>query len=59
MPINNSEIQRAIGQLQQYKDRYGSNLVIVLLPDLLTQKAQITFFVEQVAANGIAVVVKE
>lgn len=32
-PKTNSELQRALGQVQQYKTRYGDQLLIVLVPD--------------------------
>ncbi|MGE0683496.1 MAG: hypothetical protein AB7P69_21670 [Candidatus Binatia bacterium] len=36
MPMNNSDVQRALGQLDQYKRRYGDNLILfVLLQDCL------------------------
>jgi len=57
MPTNNSEIQRALGQLDQYKERYGEKLLIVLFPDFL-DKAQEALFVDQVSAKGVTIIVK-
>jgi len=57
MPTNNSEIQRALGQLDQYKERYGDRLLIVLFPDFLNE-AQKTLFVDQLSAKGVTIVVK-
>jgi hypothetical protein len=57
MPTNNSEIQRALGQLDQYKQRYRDNMLIVLFPDFLDTARKILFR-DQVSAKGIAVVIK-
>ena len=57
MPTSNAELQRALGQLDQYKERYGANLVVMLLPDFL-ERTQQQLFLDSVAAKGIAVVVK-
>jgi hypothetical protein len=61
MLANNSEIQRALGQLDQYKEQYKENLLVVLFPYSLDKgnKAQaIDYFRKMVSAKGIAVVVK-
>jgi hypothetical protein len=61
MLTNNSEIQRALGQVDQYKERYKENLLVVLFPDSLDRgnRAQtIDYFSKMVSAKGIAVVVK-
>ncbi len=57
MPTSNSEIQRALGQMDQYLTRYGSELVIVLIPDFL-QKAQETLFLDELTRKGITTVMK-
>ena len=59
MPPNNksSEIQRALGQIDQYKERYKENLLMVLFPDSLG-KAQRKHFEKKVSAKGVGVVVK-
>jgi hypothetical protein len=35
MPKNNADIQRMLGQLDQYERRYGENLLLFVLQDLL------------------------
>jgi hypothetical protein len=57
-PKSNSELQRALGQIQQYKSRYGDELLIVLFPDEI-DKAQKTLFLDSCKLTGIDVVVKE
>lgn len=56
-PANNSELQRALGQMDQYLAAYGRNLIVVLVPDDLN-KAQETLFVDALRGKGIAAVVK-
>jgi hypothetical protein len=56
-PTNNSELQRALGQMDQYAAAYGADLIVVLIPDALTT-AQETLFVEALAGKGIETVVK-
>lgn len=61
MLTNNSEIQRALGQVDQYKERYKENLLVVLFPDSLDKgnKAQtIDYFGKMLSAKGITVLVK-
>ncbi len=55
MPTSNSEIQKAIGQLDQYRERYGSNLLLLLLPDFIAE-AQKQLFLSAARARGIEVV---
>jgi hypothetical protein len=57
MPTNNAELQRAEGQLRQYRERYGQNLVLVLLPGFV-DRAQQRLFVDYAESNGIAVILK-
>lgn len=56
-PANNSELQRALGQMDQYVVAYGPNLIVVLIPDALS-KAQETLFVDALGKKGITTVVK-
>lgn len=58
MPTNNSDLQRAIGQLEQYQAQYRDKLIMVLLSDFLS-KAQTTLFCEIVNEKGILLVVKD
>ena len=57
MPANNSDIQRALGQLDQYQARYLDQLLVVVLPDMLN-KAQLTLFTETLTAKGVTAVIK-
>lgn len=57
MPTNNGELQRALGQIDQYMSRYGQNLIVVLFPDWI-EGAQLTLFREQVASKGATVILK-
>ena len=57
MPLNNSELQRALGQLDQYKNRYGERLLMVLVPDFL-DRAQQALFIDCARGKGIGVVLK-
>ena len=57
MPANNSDLQRALGQMDQYQARYSENLLVVLFPDLL-DKAQTTLFVDKLGERKIPVIVK-
>jgi len=57
-PKNNSELQKALGQVSQYKTRYGDELLLVLIPDDI-DKAQKTLFMDSCRLAGVQVVVKE
>ena len=57
LPTSNAEVQRAIGQMDQYRERYADQLIIVLVPDFL-EKAQTQMFTDQARAKSIAVVIK-
>lgn len=35
MPTNNSDVQRALGQIDQYQRRYGENLILFVVADFL------------------------
>ena len=54
MPTSNSELQRAIGQIDQYRDRYGSNLVLILLADFLNE-AQKQLFLSAAKSRSVEV----
>lgn len=58
MPTNNSEIQKALGQIDQYLRCYGSNLIVVLIPDFIDKKAEMGM-VEELRKKGIETVVKQ
>jgi len=55
MPANNSDLQKAIGQLDQYRELYGANLILLLLPDFITE-AQKQLFLATTASRGIVTV---
>lgn len=57
MPTSNGELQRALGQLDQYVSHYGKELIVVLLPDFL-KDAQLQLFLDELKRKDIAVVVK-
>ena len=57
MPANNSELQRALGQMDQYQAQYKDQLLVVLFPDFL-DKSLATFFVEKLTEKNIHVIIK-
>jgi hypothetical protein len=57
LPTSNSELQRGIGQLGQYKTRYGSSLILVLIPDFV-DKAQQLLFIDACRDAGVSVLIK-
>jgi len=57
MPTSNGEIQRALGQLDQYVNHYGKELIVVLLPDFI-KDAQLQLFLDELKRKDIDVVVK-
>ncbi len=57
MPTSNSELQKAIGQLDQYRERYGPNLIVVLLADFISE-AQRQLFRSATTSRGIEVIQK-
>ena len=57
MPTNNSELQRALGQMDQYGSRYKTELIVVIIPDFLSP-AQVELFVGELGRKNITAVVK-
>ena len=57
LPTNNSEVQRGLGQVDQYVQAYGANLVFLLIPDFLDSAAKV-LMTEQLTAKGVTIVVK-
>jgi hypothetical protein len=57
IPTSNSDLQRGIGQLGQYKSRYGNSLILVLLPDFI-DKAQRVMFMDACREAGVLVLTK-
>lgn len=56
-PQSNADVQRAIGQLEQYQRRYGANLVLLILQGLAKREVM-SYFLESLKSRGIAVVVR-
>lgn len=52
MPTNNSELQRALGQMDQYVSRYQSELIVVLYSKFLDD-AKSQLFVEELEKKNI------
>ena len=57
MPANNSELQRALGQMDQYGNRYQAELIVVIIPDFLSP-TQVELFVGELSRKNITAVVK-
>lgn len=57
LPTNNSEIQKTLGQVDQYKARYGSELLIVLFPHFLSN-AQTQHLQDQLEQKKVTLAVK-
>lgn len=56
MPTSNSEIQKALGQIDQYQRRYGNELILfVLLLDVLKPDG-VHFFQEELKRKGVRAV---
>ena len=56
-PGSNGELQRALGQMDQYLATYRENLVVVLIPDALS-RAQEILFLDALQAKAITTVIK-
>jgi len=57
LPQNNGDIQRALGQLDQYRERYADRLILVLFPDFV-DKAQVRLLTDQAVGKGIELMLK-
>ncbi|MEW6683832.1 MAG: zinc ribbon domain-containing protein [Nitrospirota bacterium] len=57
LPANNNELQRALGQIDQYLSRYGSNIILVLIPHRL-RSTEGVLFKETLRRKGIETVMK-
>lgn len=57
MPNSQGDIQRAHGQLEDYQTRYGRNLIVVLLPNFMTE-TEVGMFTDTVRGKGVETVVK-
>jgi len=57
MPTNNAEIQRGLGQVDQYLHRYGPSFILLIFPDFINE-AQLTFMTDQLALKNVRTVIK-
>lgn len=55
MPTSNSDVQRALGQLDQYQRRYQDNLILFVLQDFLKPESQ-HFMQEELKRKGVRAV---
>lgn len=55
MPMSNADVQRALGQLDQYQRRYKENLILFVLQDFLKPEGQ-HFLQEQLKSKGVRAV---
>lgn len=55
LPMNNSDVQRALGQIDQYQRRYQDNLILFVLQDFLKPEAR-HFMREELNRKGIRAV---
>jgi hypothetical protein len=57
MPTNNADVQRALGQLDQYKRRYQDELVLLVVADLLRPEL-LKFFQTELESKQISMIVR-
>ena len=57
MPSSQSDIQRAFGQLDEYLTSYGQNLVVVLLPNFMSE-TEVGMFTNTLRGKGVETIVK-
>lgn len=57
MPNSQSDIQRAFGQLDEYLTCYGRNLVVVVLPNFMTE-TELGMFTDTLRGKGVEAIVK-
>jgi hypothetical protein len=57
MPTNNGDVQRALGQLDQYKRRYQDELVLLVVADLLKPEL-LKFFQTELESKHLSVIVR-
>jgi hypothetical protein len=57
MPKNNSDVQRALGQIDQYGARYGDDLVVVFVPEYCTS-ADERYLLDELERKKVTVVEK-
>jgi hypothetical protein len=52
MPTNNSDVQRALGQIDQYQRRYGDNLILFVLAEFLKPETE-KFLQDDLQRKGV------
>ena len=57
MPNGQGDIQRAFGQLDDYLTSYGPNLIMVLLPNFMTE-TEVVMFTDTLRGKGVDTIVK-
>lgn len=57
MPTSNSDIQRTLGQIDQYQSRYGTNLILMVLNDFLKSESE-RFLLDELLRKGIPTVLR-
>jgi hypothetical protein len=57
MPNSQSDIQRAFGQLDEYFMSYGQNLVVVVLPNSMSE-TEVGMFTNRLRGKGVETIVK-
>lgn len=57
MPNSQGDIHRAHGQLEDYQTRYGRNLIVVLLPNFMTE-TEVGMFTDALRGKGVETIVK-
>jgi hypothetical protein len=56
MPTSNSEVQRALGQIDQYQRRYGSELILFVLLNNFLKPDGLHFFQEELKRKSVRAV---
>ena len=56
LPTSNSEIQRAMGQTDQYRTRYGETLIMLIFPDFVTE-ASLALLEDHLRAKSVLTIV--
>lgn len=57
VPANNGDIQRSLGQVDQYLGRYGPTLIMLIIPDFISE-ASLALLEDQLRTKSVQTVVK-
>lgn len=57
MPNSQGDIQRAFGQVDEYRTSYGQNLIVVLLGNFMTE-TEVAMFTDALCRKGVETIVK-